>query len=146
MSSFIHGGHGPNTLREPDDVYVLTIPGFTWLRVPFPHQTTRVLHNCEVAGGRQLILVGGLAPNNDGNADLGWRSPDPWTQNIGVYDMAALKWKDRYDSGAPNYETLGLIKQWYARGLVIGLYIHVELYSLVRIAVAKGRSNGNPNN
>jgi hypothetical protein len=41
-----------------DDIYVLSLPSFTWTRT-FLGQGTRYGHTCHVVGNRQMITVGG---------------------------------------------------------------------------------------
>ena len=57
---FIYDGLDTNSRTGYSDVYVLTIPGFVWFKVSFDSNSARFQHTCEVAGGRQLINIGGL--------------------------------------------------------------------------------------
>ena len=93
-----------------DDTYVLTIPGFHWIRGP--SATARKASRCVVGGRRQMISVGGI---DKGNA-AGWSNPDPWTQGIGVFDMTAFAWRDDYDAHASDYVSPDPVQEWYQNG------------------------------
>ena len=50
-----------------DDVYVLSIPSFTWVTY-FIGKTARFGHTCHLVGGRQMLTVGGMN-NNEKTCD-----------------------------------------------------------------------------
>ena len=72
-----------------------------------------------------MILIGGLDPTQAlhtlGEARNG--SFDPWAQQIGVFDMTALQWKDAYYSKADLYRSPDIVKESYQRKYV--LLVHV---------------------
>ncbi|KAK3322153.1 hypothetical protein B0H66DRAFT_192462 [Apodospora peruviana] len=95
---YIYGGAGmpPNTAGF-DDVYILTIPSFQWIKLypsdgnvtgQYPHHSL----TCNVvAGNSQMLIVGGTFPTSGGlcdvpdqfgthNLDLGQQNPEhaPW--------------------------------------------------------------------
>lgn len=92
--SFIHGDMNYAIGLAFDDVYVLTIPGFTWFKAPHGSGAPRVLHICEIIGNRQLVTVGGVDPAGQKNRVLGtvYQVPDPLAQGIGIFDMSAMEW------------------------------------------------------
>ncbi|KAI0198287.1 hypothetical protein F4808DRAFT_263372 [Astrocystis sublimbata] len=59
---YLYGGWDPTKPDEFDDIWVLSIPSFTWTQV-YTGQSPRWGHTCHVVGGRQMITVGGT--NND---------------------------------------------------------------------------------
>jgi len=75
-------------------------------------------------------MIGGLTPNDAGGNDYpgSWRVPDPWTQGIGVFDIVALEWKDKYDAKALAYETPGVVREWYAKGQVTSFCAYFRQY------------------
>ncbi|KAG9237421.1 hypothetical protein BJ875DRAFT_418229 [Amylocarpus encephaloides] len=113
---FIYGGLSSDI--SYDEIYVLSIPGFVWLKASYTPLAPRFEHTCEVAGGRQLISIGGLNSNGHKKGDYlsFWKSPDPFKQGIGVFDMTTMAWKSSYDPNASKYETPVVIKQWYSDG------------------------------
>jgi N-acetylneuraminic acid mutarotase len=61
METYIHGGFSP--LTTYDDVYVLSLPSFSWYKVDNTPGTGRTLHTCNVVN-RQMIVIGGTS-NDD---------------------------------------------------------------------------------
>lgn len=125
---FIYGGYVASASGEPqasdtgaqkqrnialDEVFVLSLPGFIWTKANYTASTPRVNHACNFAGGRQMIVTGGLNPSSANGTDLISR-PDVWTQGIGVFDMTTMQWKDSYDANAQPYVTPEAVKSWYA--------------------------------
>ncbi|CAH0058145.1 unnamed protein product, partial [Clonostachys solani] len=67
---------------------------------------------CARIGNRQMISVGGLGEWRVKNES--WKSPDPWPNGIGIFDLTELKWKDEYDPDAKPYESPQIVQEWYA--------------------------------
>lgn len=104
------GGNAQDALGR---IWVLTIPGFHWTRAS-TSAPPRILHKCLVAGGRQMISVGGLPAYHDA-----WKAApmkDPGTQGFGVLDMKTLAWRASFDPSAGRYESPDVVKAWYAQG------------------------------
>lgn len=104
---FVFGGLGGDN-RPYDDVFILSLPAFTWTTAPYMPKSPRYLHSCAVVGKRQMLVVGGVDENI-------WNSltPDPWPQGLGIFDMTDLKWKTDYDANAEDYETPSTVRLWY---------------------------------
>ena len=60
-----------------------------------------------------MIIIGGYdhARFNDSS----YSDPDPWSQQINVFDMSALQWKDRYDSMADPYTPPDIVTRYYQK-------------------------------
>jgi hypothetical protein len=88
--SYLYGGAGmaPNTTGF-DDVYILTLPSFIWIKwfptspgVGNPHNSL----TCNVVNGAQMFIIGGTFPLTDAcdspevwgthSLDLGKQNPD----------------------------------------------------------------------
>ena len=110
VDSFIYGGY--NNIEILSDLYVLSLPGFRWFRVPVTG-TPRHIHKCIAARGRQMLVVGGLG---DGWSNWSQDQTDPWSQGLGILDMTTLSWSDRYDPNSPAYESAQVVKDWYNGG------------------------------
>lgn len=83
---WIHGGQDPTMPGRPsffDDVYVLSLPSFTWIKV-YQGSRPRWGHTCHLAGGNQLLSVGGH--NEDEN------TCDSHTVGMGILDLARMVW------------------------------------------------------
>ncbi|KAL8768713.1 MAG: hypothetical protein Q9209_005131 [Squamulea sp. 1 TL-2023] len=104
-----------------DEIFILTLPAFHWLKVDYPPQHPRHGHSCNAIGGSQIVSIGGV----DSNAKITFgnvkdirqscfnSSVDPLVQGIGIFDMTTLIWADRYAANAPSYEQSALIKSYY---------------------------------
>jgi Kelch motif len=125
---FIFGGHVASASGESlasdteaqkkrnialDEVLVLSLPGFVWTKANYTAATPRVMHACNIAGNRQMVVTGGLNPATADQKQL-LSTRDNWTQGIGVFDMTTLQWKDSYDADAEAYVTPEVVKSWYA--------------------------------
>ncbi|KEY64791.1 hypothetical protein S7711_08070 [Stachybotrys chartarum IBT 7711] len=82
----------PRALQEEqtqyDDMYILTIPSFTWIRVDQSGQDTplpRAGHTCALQDS-QMIVVGGYVGQED-------RCDSP---GIYVFDVSTLEWKSNF--------------------------------------------------
>ncbi|KAL5890446.1 hypothetical protein ACKVWC_005654 [Pyricularia oryzae] len=120
---FVYGGGSTLGLDEEQpysDLHVLTVPGFRWFRVDLGTADDSIhkrqdLSCTAVPGTRLMISVGGWENSRDSKT---WSRPDPWTKGIGVFDMTALRWVDRYDPAAGEYESPKMVRDWYqSRGL-----------------------------
>ena len=60
-----------------------------------------------------MILVGGS--NYTYSIEAIHADPDPWAQQIAVFDMTALQLKDRYNASAEAYTAPEPIVQYYNR-------------------------------
>ena len=89
---YIYGGYdGTHPDRRPsDDVYVLSVPSFTWIKVYSGTSTHgRYSHKCVKAYPDQMIIIGGRASDDptlcvEGNI-------------IQVFNLNTLKFQDKYN-------------------------------------------------
>ncbi|KAL8969878.1 MAG: hypothetical protein Q9183_001787 [Haloplaca sp. 2 TL-2023] len=93
-----------------DEVHVLSLPAFAWFKADYPARHPRRRHTCHVVGNRQMLSIGGLNPNRVYNNTI---FPDPFKQGLGIFDLTAMQWSDRYDANAEPYVTPQIIKDWY---------------------------------
>ena len=86
---YLYGGRGADAFF--DDIWVLSIPSFTWTKI-YQGESPRFGHSCHRVGNRTMITVGG-ATNDD------WDDPpcDWETKGVGVFDLSDLIW----GSGTP---------------------------------------------
>ncbi|KAK3504040.1 hypothetical protein B0T13DRAFT_523020 [Neurospora crassa] len=104
---FIYGGTGQG--GDYDDIYILSLPGFVWLKTDARSVELRNNHACVVVGKRQMLVVGGLGKN------WSFWDQDPFPQGLGIFDLTDLAWsKDgKYDANAEDYRTPTLVEEWY---------------------------------
>lgn len=93
------------------ETYILSLPGFVWMKAPDSGKGARRLPAC-VSVNRQMIMVGG-------GSKKGWSDPDPAPQGLLLFDATELKWKDSYDADAAPYERSAELKKWYSDGYVL---------------------------
>ncbi|KAK3325731.1 hypothetical protein B0H66DRAFT_529755 [Apodospora peruviana] len=99
------GNHGSASVPF-DDAYVLTLPGFHWIKANYPARHPRAGLTCNSVGGGQVMTVGGIdtkqtgANKNDEYTSV-FSSPDPFTQGLAIFDLHSLAWKDSYSPGDP---------------------------------------------
>lgn len=125
---FIYGGHVASASGETqasdtaaqrhrnielDEVFVLSLPGFVWMKANYTAANPRISHTCNIAGNRQMVVTGGLNPASRNTSEL-YSSRDIWTQGIGVFDLTTMQWKNTYDADAKPYVTPNAVKSWYA--------------------------------
>ena len=110
---FIHGGQFTALVAESEsaDVYVLSLPSFQWLKVGNPSGGTRAYGTCHTTGNNQIVLIGGFDYTYNVHPRFG--NPDPWNQQLAVFDMTALQWKDKYEASADPYIAPGPVKSFY---------------------------------
>ena len=111
-SSFIYGGSDlqQDQLFTSDfaAVFILSLPAFRWLRIPNSTVQRRQSHNCQVIGGRQMLVIGGT--NTQAS------TADVWTNGLGIFDMTALEWTSMYNASAEPYVQPEPVKQYYMHG------------------------------
>ncbi|KAK6078523.1 Kelch repeat-containing protein-like protein 5 [Seiridium cupressi] len=72
---YLYGGLGmPNYTSGYDDVYILSMPSFTWIKM-YPNTTTLEQYphhslSCNVIDGSQMIIAGGSFPLDDHTCDV----------------------------------------------------------------------------
>ncbi|KAJ4272167.1 hypothetical protein NW762_000878 [Fusarium torreyae] len=87
LLTYLHYHKGNQT--QYDDMYILTIPSFTWIKVDQNDDNkpaARAGHSCAMYDG-QMVVVGGVGEDID---------CDP---GMYVFDAASLKWKDKFKAG-----------------------------------------------
>lgn len=88
---YVYAGQGPNGTVY-DDIYVLSIPSFTWTKV-FQGSSPRFGHTCHQIED-QMITVGGKDSSN-----LDKQLPCDWeVAGIGIFNMSSLQWGSTFKS------------------------------------------------
>ncbi|KAF2739659.1 hypothetical protein EJ04DRAFT_286272 [Polyplosphaeria fusca] len=97
---YLYSGIDPNKGQEKsagyDDVYVLSIPSFTWTPIFQNGQAPRWGHNCHVAGKRQMVTVGGNITNT-GICD--WE-----LKGVAFLDLTTATWGSVFLSNSSDYQ------------------------------------------
>ncbi|OAV98673.1 hypothetical protein PTTG_07694 [Puccinia triticina 1-1 BBBD Race 1] len=99
---FVYGGQIVNGSSQSTEMYVLTIPGFTWTFIGdklSSQPSARAGHSCDLIGS-QMIVIGGYVAS-----DLLCDS-----QSVYVFDTTSSTWKNTYTPGLP-YKTPDMLAQ-----------------------------------
>jgi len=104
------GGYNHRDGIAYSETYILSLPGFVWLKAPDSPHGTRNTPAC-ASVKRQMILIGG-------GSQKGWSDKDPAPQGLQLFDATELLWKDSYDADAAPYERPAELKTWYNNGYV----------------------------
>ncbi|KAL1883407.1 hypothetical protein Plec18167_002411 [Paecilomyces lecythidis] len=99
---YLYGGRDGDQIF--DQVYILSLPSFTWTKV-YEGQSPRFGHTCNMVGARQMITIGGSADTDLTNG-CDWE-----TKSVAIYDLTALTWGSVYNAYAPKYEVPSLLYQ-----------------------------------
>ncbi|EXJ64289.1 hypothetical protein A1O7_00625 [Cladophialophora yegresii CBS 114405] len=95
-SIYLYGGTSNGTIF--DDIYVLSLPSFTWVKV-FTGQDARWSVTCHFIPPRQMITVGGGGKSSNISSDCDWEQ-----KSLAVLDLSTIGWSSVYDVAAPAYE------------------------------------------
>lgn len=122
---FLYGGTnshlGPDAVPF-DEIFILTLPAFTWMKVDYPPQHPRGGHSCNAVGGSQIISIGGFDANPEFFINVSYddidrsilnTSADPFAQGLGIFDLTTLTWADHYTANAPPYTQSDMVKEYY---------------------------------
>ncbi|PSN68484.1 hypothetical protein BS50DRAFT_366427 [Corynespora cassiicola Philippines] len=86
---------GANGTVFYDDIYVLSLPSFTWINI-YQGKSPRYGHTCHLVGGRQMITVGG---HNRHQNKCDWEK-----KSVAVLDLPTLGWGSVFHAGYSQYE------------------------------------------
>ena len=84
-----------------DSAYILTRPGFHWVRADYPAANPRHGLSCNAVGGGQILTIGGIDSTQRGGEGVqayaaGFATPDPFGQGLGVFDLSTLSWSPHF--------------------------------------------------
>ena len=99
-----------------DEIYILTLPAFHWIKVDYPPQNPRFGLTCNAVGGSQILTIGGLDANPNLDGDLVYTpfdAADPYTQGLAIFDMTTLKFATQYTANASPYVQSDIVKNYY---------------------------------
>ena len=96
-SSYMYGGRGVGNIYL-DDIWVLSLPGFVWVKI-YEGNAPRAGHTCHRVGSRTLITVGGTANSHYGTPPCDWER-----KGVGVLDMSGVTWGSVYDAAPADYQ------------------------------------------
>ena len=92
----MYGGRGNSTVFY-DDIWVLSLPSFTWTKI-YQGTSPRYAHTCHIVGNRTMITVGGAADAHYDSTPCDWE-----TKGVGVFDLSRLTWGSVFDVNVGSY-------------------------------------------
>lgn len=96
--------------EQYDEVWVLSIPAFSWQRVDASQKSARYGHTCHLVGGRQMLSIGGV----DASQQDAWSTPDYTNINgLGVFDLVQNTWSAGYNASAAPYQRSQMVQENY---------------------------------
>lgn len=147
MEIFIHGGFGGSSTLAYDDVYVLSLPSFSWYKADYTPVIGRTLHTCETTNGN-MIVIGGTSNDDSwitGNDVTGTSSyRDPWPWGLGVFDMSLMQWASEFNPhlayNTPQIVAAGIV----ANGSEPATWSSDDLKEVFSHTILKQSSSSNP--
>lgn len=104
-----------------DEIYILTLPAFEWIKVNYAPAHPRHGHTCHTVGNRQMLVIGGVDSTENSVSSTQptldkatFASADQFTQGLAIFDMSTLTWSSQYDANASTYVQPDLVKNFYA--------------------------------
>jgi hypothetical protein len=93
---YLYGGRDPILGKIYDDIYILSMPSFTW-QLMYTGQSARFGHTCHLVGNRQMLTVGG-------SLNLNVTSGCDWeTKGVAIIDLSTKTWGSVFNAKAPAY-------------------------------------------
>ncbi|KIW44883.1 uncharacterized protein PV06_03321 [Exophiala oligosperma] len=93
---YLYGGTSESTIF--DDIYVLSLPSFTWVKV-FTGQDACWSVTCHFLARRQMITVGGGGKSSNISHDCNWEQ-----KSLAVLDLSTISWGSVFDANAGQYD------------------------------------------
>ena len=103
----MYGGRSSNGTEDLylDDVWVLSIPSFTWT-ILYNGTAPRFGHTCHRVGERTMITVGGASNMNYTELPCDWEY-----KGVGVLDMSEVIWGSFFNASASDYQVPTLVSR-----------------------------------
>ncbi|CAL3969373.1 unnamed protein product [Diplocarpon coronariae] len=115
------GGHLGADALPYDEIYILTLPAFQWIKVSYPPARPRHGHTCETVGNRQMLVIGGVDTRQDTPTNAApsvdlvtFATRDQFAQGLAIFDMTRLSWAAQYDADAAAYAQSDPVMSYYA--------------------------------
>jgi hypothetical protein len=105
----MYGGKNARTDEVKNDIYVLSIPGFRWSRIPISQSPPRQFHACHIVDN-QMLVVGGWGRNES------FTERDEFPQGLGVFNLRSMTWSAGFDTNSGTYRSPEAISDFYAGG------------------------------
>ncbi|KAF2405298.1 hypothetical protein EJ06DRAFT_19966 [Trichodelitschia bisporula] len=94
---YLYGGRDPTIPKLYDDMYVLSLPSFTWVKI-YSGESPRFAHTCHLVSNRILLTVGGTANANATAFQCDWEN-----KGVGIMDLSTKTWGSVFNANAAPY-------------------------------------------
>jgi hypothetical protein len=109
------GNLGPAAIPY-DEAYVLTLPGFFWVRAEYDSVNPRHGLSCNAVGGGQVLTIGGLNTTQNGPGSLYnavFDTQDQFSQGLAVFNMTSLSFQSSYVAKPGPYVQAKSVQAFY---------------------------------
>lgn len=99
-----------------DEAFVLTIPGFYWVKARYPAQHPRHGLSCNAVGRGQILTIGGVDTTQRKGRnpyEAVFDTPDPFHHGLAIFDMHTLSWKNKFVAKSGLYVAAPDIQAYY---------------------------------
>ena len=129
----LYGGWNLYAGHAYDDVYILSIPSFTWIQINDTGNTEAQLngvigrhrHQCELYKDRQMVVIGGEV--EIGNQEANGQSCNASYPSIRVLDTVTYTWQTQFNPDPLPYEVPAVVYNMIGGRYVNLLYFIVQL-------------------
>lgn len=104
-SIYIYGGWDPTLTHYYDEIWILTLPSFTWIHA-YTGDSPRFGHTCHLVGNRQMITIGGLLQSNYSTTNCDWEY-----MGVAILDLSEFIWGSVFDANAAPYQVFSNISE-----------------------------------
>jgi hypothetical protein len=111
------GGHLGTDAIPFDEAFVLTLPGFHWIKANYQALHPRHALSCEAVGGSQVVVVGGIDTTQVGPVSLyqgPFNTADRFVNGIAVFDLTTMAFASQYNANPPSYTQSRDLQFFYA--------------------------------
>ena len=102
-----------------DSAFVLTIPGFYWVKANYTAANPRHGLSCNLVGNSQVLIIGGVDTLQRNSSDTedqyhdAFDTPDPFTGGLAIFDLSRLRWSSSYTAVQEPYVAAPQIRDFY---------------------------------
>lgn len=102
-----------------DSAFVLTIPGFYWVKANYTPANPRHGLSCNLVGNSQVLITGGVdtlqrnISNTEDDYHSAFDTPDPFTGGLAIFDLSRLMWASSYTAMQEPYMAAPQIRDFY---------------------------------
>lgn len=148
----IFGGWNTNTESGYDNIYVLTVPSFRWIKINGKNDFEtpnlnigRANHRCVIYNDAQMIVLGGSVISNSSEAEIDTSCRQGYPP-IRVLDTGTYTWKQAFDPSieysVPDAVTNVIGEEWvtihlWTCSIIVKVLVKANSLGIVQTAIPK---------